>query len=263
MLVEDKSKRRELVVLYWYPFFCFALSHLFNLNTLAAVIIFYAAPSCYLSLRIKKHLGKPLLFAALAGVPFIIIIDHIANVNQEWVVPYSLLDFRFFKYVAFEVILWAVFNVYFVIIFYEYFIENKIKKVHTSRTNYFTVAVLAFFTLFVMCYFYTPQLFHIPYFYLWWGIILLLIPTVIRLYFRPDLLLDYLQVAAYFFVVTFVSEITALQLGWWYFPETPFIGWISIGELRFPIEELLFWILCFGMAMLSHYEFFYEEIPPS
>ncbi|THB77374.1 MAG: hypothetical protein D6B25_07085, partial [Desulfobulbaceae bacterium] len=85
MLVTDRSKRKELVLLYCYPFFCFALSHLFNLNTLAAVIIFYATPSCYLSLRIKKYLGKPLLFAVLAGVPFIIIIDHIANVNQEWV----------------------------------------------------------------------------------------------------------------------------------------------------------------------------------
>jgi len=29
--------------------------------------------------------------------------------------------------------------------------------------------------------------------------------------------------------------------------------------VRFPLEELIFWIILFSMAVLAHYEYFYEK----
>jgi len=54
-------------------------------------------------------------------------------------------------------------------------------------------------------------------------------------------------------------KVTALQLGWWDFPGSNFIGWVSIFNIRFPLEELIFWLFLFAMAILTYYEFFDDD----
>ncbi len=256
-----QNKTLELVAFYLYPFFCLALSHLLKLNSFGSVIIFFTIPALYLSYKCRKKsiIRQAQFFSVATGLPFIIVIDCLANINQQWIVPGSILPFRFYTYVALEVILWAVFNIYFVILFYEYFIDNGVKKYWSKRVIAFTASVFLFFIVFTILYYTAPHFFKIPYFYLGWGTVLLLIPTIIRLLTNPQLLFDYLKVGLYFFVLTFVYEIAALQLDWWDFPGTNFIGWVSVIGVRFPLEELIFWVILFSMAVLAHYEFFFEK----
>ena len=54
-------------------------------------------------------------------------------------------------------------------------------------------------------------------------------------------------------------ELTALKLGWWDFPSRDFVGWVSILGTRFPLEEFVFWLCLFAMAILTYYEFFDDD----
>ncbi len=108
-------------------------------------------------------------------------------------------------------------------------------------------------------YFFLPSLLNIPYFYLWFGIILLLVPVVAQFMTHSRMDMKILKTSAYFFYLTFIYEVTALQLGWWDFPGSKFIGWVTILGVKFPIEELAFWIFLFSMAIISYYEFFDDD----
>ena len=59
--------------------------------------------------------------------------------------------------------------------------------------------------------------------------------------------------------MNFIYDIAALKLGWWTFPGTEFIGWISIAGVSFPIEEFIFWIILFALGVLSYYEYFDDD----
>ena len=76
---------------------------------------------------------------------------------------------------------------------------------------------------------------------------------------HPKMNVKFFKTAAYFFYLTFIYEVTALQLGWWDFPSTNFIGWVSIFNVRFPLEELIFWLFLFAMAILTYYEYFADD----
>ena len=68
-----------------------------------------------------------------------------------------------------------------------------------------------------------------------------------------------MKVAAYFFYLTLVYELTALTLGWWSFPSSQFIGWVEIAGIRFPFEEFFFWLVLFSAWIVSAYEFSIDD----
>lgn len=255
----DKRKKIDLILLLIYPIIGVAVSHLLNINAFCSVLVFFGIPSFYLSIRAKKYSKKAAIFSILASLPLIIIIDYIAHSTGQWVIPNSILP-RVFQYVTIEVIIWAIFNCYFVIIFYEYFLDHHFtKKLVYPQMKYLVGLFLALFVLFLFVYNFSPLLLNIPYFYLCFGVAFILIPIIIQFFARPKLITKFFETAAYFFYVTFLYEITALQLGWWGFPGRKFIGWISIFDIKFPLEELIFWLLLLAMAMLTYYEFFDDD----
>ena len=144
-----------------------------------------------------------------------------------------------------------------VVMFYKYFIKQSLSKnLLGARFDYLIIIILFLFSLFLFSYNFSPSILYIPYFYLWFGIILIFVPLVIFLFCYPEFISKFFETAAYFFYLTLTYEITALQLGWWAFPSDQFIGWVSIWNVRFPIEELLFWMILCAMAVLTYYEFF-------
>jgi hypothetical protein len=68
-----------------------------------------------------------------------------------------------------------------------------------------------------------------------------------------------LKTGAYFFYLSFLYEILAIHYGWWGFHSENFIGWFSILGTKFPLEELVWWIMLFALAVLSCYEYFDDD----
>jgi hypothetical protein len=144
--------------------------------------------------------------------------------------------------------------------FYEHFLDKHVKKEnYTKNMKYFIVLTLILLGLFFSAFIANPAFLKIPYFYLVFGMILGLLPVIFVLLKFPILFSKFFKTTAYFFVLTFAYEITALKLGWWSFPGTEFIGWVSVLGTRFPLEELFFWIVLGGMIILAWYEFFDDD----
>ena len=59
----------------------------------------------------------------------------------------------------------------------------------------------------------------------------------------------------YFVALGLSQELTGLRLKYWSFPGTHYIGWVTIINYKFPMEELLFWIIIFSTCVLCYFEF--------
>lgn len=258
LFFKRQTKIKQLLILILFLFLAPIACLIFKLNALSSVIVFLVAPSVYLSFLLKENIKKSLIFSAVTSIPFIIVIDYIANVTKQWVEPQTIFPFRFLGIISVEVILWTFFLTYFMIMFYEIFFDNRKddKIIFSQRTKFLATISLTVLLVFFLIYFFTPQILYISYFYLKFGIILIFIPLFIEMFRRPKLAGKALGIGAYFFFLSFLYEITALKLGYWYFPGSQFIGMITIFGVAFPFEELFFYILLLPMACICYYEFF-------
>ncbi len=256
-----KNKRKiDLILLLIYPIIGSLFSLILKINAFESIIIFFAIPALYLTIKAIQYSKKAILFSIIAGVPLIIIVDYIAQITKQWVIPSSIFSFKLLGVIPIEVILWTILNLYLIIMFYEYFLDKHVtKKLWYPHIKYLIIIILFLFILFITFYFYLPTLLNIPFFYLFFGIILLLIPIIIQMSKYPKMNIKFFKTAAYFFYLSFIYEVTALQLNWWHFSGTNFIGWISLFNIKFPLEELIFWISLFAMAVLTYYEYFDDD----
>lgn len=259
--MSDKFKRGhlDLPILLLWPILAAILSLALNANYFWTILLFLAIPGVYLSVRSPKYILKTLVFSALASIPAILVVDYVGQHTGQWIIPASISDIRIFGTTQIEQLLWAFFNFYSVIIFYKHFLDRHYSQnVLGPRLKYVLVIGLALVGPFIFLLWQKPEILNIPYFYFFFGLVLIAFPAIGEPLRNPNLATRFLKTAAYFFYLSFIFEITALQLGGWQFPSTQFIGWIEVASLRFPLEELIFWIILFAMAILATYEKFDE-----
>ncbi|MCF7831177.1 hypothetical protein K9M41_04265 [Candidatus Gracilibacteria bacterium] len=234
------------------------LSMFLDAEFITSIGLFFVLPSIWLSFRKPKHVKKLVVFSVIFALPFTLIIDHLAVLDNSWDVP-TIFPFRIFGTVPIEDIIWGICLVYLTTIFYEYFLDKRKDKFMWRHMSYFFVLVfllLTTFTFFLVSY---PELLHIPYTYLVVGLAFVLMPTILVLISFPHLLTKFFSTLAYFFPLALLMELTALILGHWSFPGKNFIGWVDIMGQKFPFEELFFWFLLLPIAILSYYEFFNDD----
>lgn len=250
------SRLKHLVVFVLYPFLASFLSFYLNLNTFESILVFLLIPSLHLSFLLRHSIVKSATFSLLVSTFLFIPIDYVAHATKQWLVPDTIFPFRLFFFVPIEDILWAFLLGYFIIMFYEYFLDgHRDRKMWRPRMKYLGAVFVLVFLIFLLLFFTLPHLLQIPFFYLWMGIIVVLIPVIVELFRRPLLSGKLCLAGAYFFVLSLIYEITALKLGWWSFPSSQFIGWIEVLDVRFPFEEFFFWLMLTAIAALAYYEF--------
>lgn len=242
-----------------WPIFAVWISFHFSINAFLSTIVFYGGPSILLSIcrptRIKKALS-----VSLFTIPFMIIVDYIAESTQAWIIPKSILPFRLFNYVPIEVLSWIFLHAYIVIMFYQYFFEKKfVKKLWDKRSKEALFGTVFILIVFLIALFAYPSVLNIPYWYLVFGLLGVLPVIIIEDLKYPNVFPKLLKTAIYFFYLNFTYEITALKLGWWSFPSRQFIGQVSFFGVTFPFEEFFFWIILFTLALLSYYEYFFNK----
>ncbi|HLC73573.1 MAG TPA: hypothetical protein VJH20_02970 [Candidatus Nanoarchaeia archaeon] len=253
-----KKKKIDLIILLLYPAFASLISIIFEVNTFFSILVFFGIPSLFLSLKLRKYILKNIYVSAIAGIFFLPIIDYIAHITKTWFIP-SMFDFRILGQISIEFFLFATLNVYFVVAFYQYFLEEHLISKSNKNMKYLVFIIVGLLILFPLLFVFNPIYLQIPYFYLIFGAISILIPIILVLLKFPILYAKFFKAAAYFFFLSITYEITALKLGLWEFPGNQFIGWVEIFGVRFPFEELFFWIILGAMAVLSYYEFFDDD----
>jgi len=133
--------------------------------------------------------------------------------------------------------IWGFFLIYSTIILYEHFLDKGKHELVDKRMKYIMWPLLSALSLFLITLFTKPEIVSLKFAYFYIGIFFFLLPTVSFLSFFPRLISKYIKIALYFFIISFLFEITAIQLNQWTFPGSNFIGWIQIFGFRFPVEE--------------------------
>jgi len=255
-----KKDNLDLIIIFIWPIIA-AISSLFTRPpAIMSIVLFLIIPSIYLSFKGKIYIKKVLYFSVLISILTMIFIDYIAHFTGDWLIPSTIFSFKILGLVPIENIFWAFFSVYFILIFYEYFInKHKDKKVINPKMIYLFSAILFIFIIFLFFLFNNPSFLNIPYFYFWWGLILMALPVSLIFFIKTRTIAKSFVVFAYFFYMHFIYEITALKVGWWSFPGK-YIGSVSLFGVSFPIEELFFWFILFALAVLTYYEFFNDDM---
>lgn len=248
----------EIVILVW-PVIASAVSIVFQVNFLLSTILFYIVPSVYLSFRLPYTIKKSLSIS-FGALPVLLVTDWIAVKTGTWYFPTSVFNHRLFGTTVFEVVLWLFAYVYFVVLFYEYFLDSRLreKKFH-PRFKFFIIGSITLFLFFLITLFVTGAFFEIPYVYLVFGIIFCFIPIPIFLFKFPRLLNRIVILVVYFFTTSLLWEIIALKLNQWTFPGSYFVGWVEVLNVRFPIEEFLVWIVLGSAAVIVWYEYLEDD----
>ena len=252
-------KKLDIALLILFPLTAVTVSLAFQVNFFVSILLFYGLPSFWLSLRTPKRITKTFFFALIFSLPIGIFIDYLATPDQSWFIPHSIFHFRLWGFVPIDNLVWGFFLVYFVIIFYEHFLEKGRDKQAFKKANYFVWCLMAVLALFVGVTLVRPEILVLHYAYFWIGIVLVLLPFLSFISFFPKLLAKFVRAGSYFFVLSLVYELTALQLNWWSFPGTHFIGWVQLLGYRFPFEEFFFYMSLITTALLSYYEFFDDD----
>ena len=255
-----RGLNKEIFFLLVYPIIATIISFIFHANFFFSVILFLALPSIYLSFKGEKYVPRLLIFSFFASIPLIIILDYIGQASGTWSFPPSIISYKLFSVVSLETILWAFFNVYYVVIFYEYFLDKHVtKKIWNPHMKYLIIFLLIIIIPFTLFLIYLPSSIHIPYFYLVFGLVIFIFPILWQLFYHPSVLSKIFKTGAYFFYLSLVYEFAAIKLGWWFFPGLEYIGWITIFSITFPLEELIFWVILFAMAVAAAFEFLDNE----
>ncbi len=254
-----KSKDVDMLAMLVLPTIATWITVTFDTNLFVSVFLFLALPSLYLILRNPGIARKSVIFALLFSVPLSLFVDTLAAINGAWVVPDTVFPFHILGVSTVEVYLYGLFWVLFSVLFYEHFFDKGNRRDKFSPITKYLIYLFIILSLLVVTFFFANESWlYIPYMYFLVGTIFVFLPVVVFLFYYPQFFRRYVVIALYFFFVLLTFELAALHNEQWIFPGQ-FIGFIQVYGYRFPIEELIVWMLLATPALLAWYEFFADD----
>lgn len=230
-----------------------------NANYFESNLLFLGIPCLYLSLRVTPPLIlKSFVFSSIFSIPLGIFVDYIVTADNGWAVPVSIFP-KIFSIVPLEDLIFAFLFTYLAIVFYEYFVDKGRNHVIESRLHYLTWISIYVTALFLFAYYFFDGVLILPYAYLIAGIIFLLCPLIYIFLKYPKLLRKYVPIFLYFLLISVFFEYTALFLGQWEYTGSHYLTVMEWFSFSIPIEEIIFFWLLWGPAILAYYEFFDDD----
>ncbi len=254
-------KKLDLLLLVLFPVLALTASLVLNTNYLITTLLFFGLPAIYLSIRNPKPLFRSLIFSVILTTPVFLVGDYIATISGAWAITGTSFSFRILGILPVEDIIWGILGSHMAIMFYEHLLNKSHTKSHIfdKRMRYLIIPIVIIIGVFLITYIINPLALQIPYAYLVLAGIFEGLALISFFRTFPRLTSKLIKVGAYFFYVCFLLEITALQLGHWSFTTNNFIGWIEVASYKFPLEELIFFIMLLAMAVIAYYEYFDDD----
>lgn len=245
----------DVIILAILPVAAVLISLAVKAGLLLSTILFYGLPGLYLSFRTPKGVKRALIFSLAAG-SIGLAVDYLAAKDLAWIVPSTIFPLRLLGVSTVEAALWGYFYVYAIVIFYEHFLDKGRHNLIASKFRYGMYIVLGILVPFFSLYLFAEKLLTIPYIYFKGSLALGVVPVLLFLGRHPHFLSRFVKVGAYFFIVSLMHELTALELGQWIFPGHNFIGWVELFGFRLPFEEFFFYISLSAISTLCFFEYF-------
>ncbi len=250
--------RGHLIILTVWSLLATALSFAIHADTIVSTLLFLGVPSLLLALWAPQYVPKAILFGVIF-LPLWLFVEYVMHSTGQWYAA-SPFQGRFLGAIAYNSPLWFFLVQFYIIMFWEYFLEHERHiQIWGRRMTRLALSLLCFFLITVAAWKWVPQLLNIPYFYFVLMVTVFILPVTLELRAHPKLLPKFLKIGSYFAYVFILYELTGIALGHWYFPSTSFIGWIELFGQRFPFEEFISWILIGSVTCVSWYEHFDDD----
>lgn len=249
-----KQKYGRISFLLLYVFVsCFLVFYLKPVYFYSLLIVL-GPPTIINYIWLKKSGKKILIFSIITTILFAPPIELATRLADTWDV--QTIFPRPFGYIPIENMIFAFINFFWVLCFYETFVDgDRSKKV--SR-NFKYIVFLYFLLAWVVYYifFNDPGLIRTEYFVM--SIPILILPSLIMFYFYPHIIKKTILPTVFFSIVFFVYEMVAIQIGNWWWPGE-YIFTFTINGKIFPLDDVVIWYLLSTPALIAGYEIFVDD----
>lgn len=241
--------------------------YLFSYVLLASIIVYFLKPAYLYSILIvivppaiinflwlKKSRKKILIFSLSATFLFGFAIELVSRLADSWDVQSSLP--RIFGILPLENILFAFINFFWVLTFYEYFVDRKSMNNFSKRFKYLIILFSTFTLIVFLLYFYNPEIISLDYPIV--GLFVLLIPSILIFSKNPGLLKKTILPVIFFSLIFFIYELVSLLIGSWWWPGE-YILPISLFGHIFPLDDVIIWYILSTITLIGGYEFFADN----
>jgi hypothetical protein len=250
----NKKKRQRLIFLFAYVVLACILVYFWRPVYLVSIILVLVPPAVLNFLWLKKSRFKILLFSILTTLLFAPPVEMAARLADAWDVQ-SILP-RLFGIAPLENILFAFLNFFWVLAFYEYFVDRDLKRRISKRFRFIILGYILLFLSVFSIFFIAPNLLAVNYVLL--ALIILLIPGVIMFYFNPKLLKKTWLPTVFFALVFFIYEVVSLIVGSWWWPGEYILPINLVGNI-FPLDDVIIWYFLSTPVLIGGYEFFVDD----
>ena len=246
------------MIVVW-PFVSAAFIYAFSIPFIFAPFLLFGVPGIYLSWRKPSIVKKSLLFTVLIVSTVSWALDHMAFLDKTWYADNSILRILGGT-IPIEDIIFGVFWSYFGIVFCEYFLVHDQHKFKFNPAIRYLIALLALgVSIFFGLYFLKSNLLYQPYFYIKFGLVMLVPIILLTIIKFPKLTKKLIFIGIYFFCISFVGEYVGLARNHWNFPGNHYIGTTVLAGQLVPCDELLFWVALGMPGLICWYELFADD----
>ncbi len=252
----DAEKKKKIICLFLYVVFASFVVYVLKPYYFFSILIVLLPPSLVNFLWLKKSKKKILIFSLLSTVLFAPPVELIARLANAWDVQ-SIFP-RPFDLIPLENMLFAFLNVFWVLSFYEYFVDRDTVGSVSKRIKYLLGIYCLAAVLIYSLYFYNHGIIVLNYFQL--AVPVLIIPSLIFFLTIPSLhkIKKAILPTAFFFLVFFVYELISLRIGSWWWPGE-YLFPLTIGGKVFPLDDVIIWYLLSTPVLIGSYEFFADD----
>lgn len=248
----------DLALLVVFPVFAVFITEIFHLSIAPSAFFFYGIPALYFCFKKPSIFAKSLIFSFVVTIGISWALGHMIYLDKIWFVPSTI---RFLQgTVTLDEIVWGFLWTFFIIVFWEYFLDHDKNKLKVSpKFRYLTAFLVIQLVGFFILYFWNHSVLVQPYFYLKFGLIMMASMILIAIIRFPKLIKKVSMLGLYFLFVSILNEYVGLKYFHWSFPGNHYLGLISFDGHRLPWDEVIFWWILGAPGMICWYEIFADD----
>lgn len=250
----EQKKKLRLIALGSYIILSLILILIIKPAYIFSIIIVLLPPSLANFYWLKNSRGKILVFSLLSALLFAPPIELMARLMDVWDV--ASIFARPFGLIPLENMLFAFLNFFWVLCFYEYFVDKDRKGKANRKFRYLIALYVVFASLVYSLFFYDRQLVASNYITI--AVIILIVPGLLIFWQNPKLLKKTILPTVFFALIFFLYEIVSLRLGSWFWPGNYLLP-LQIDGQVFPLDDIIIWYFLSTPVLIGGYEFFIDD----
>lgn len=244
----------KALLLFLYILWAVVVVYFLQPPYIVSILFVLAPPSLVNFLWLKKSRFKILIFSFTSAILFAPPIELMSRLVNAWDVA-SLFP-RPFGYIPLENMVFAFFNFFWVLSFYEYFIDRDITKQIAKRFKVLMLFYLFFAALIFSLFFYNQKIVGVNYHIMSAGI--LFVPSLIIFSRYPKILKKTIFPTLFFAAIFFIYEMVSMSIGHWWWPGR-YLHTFNINGMIFPLDDVIAWYLLSTPTLLGSYEVFADD----